>query len=133
MINEMSFSFVFISIKYKEKLVSWGDGYVKAWYKGVIFMRIQGDMEALTENEALKLITSKLGFPKPSPQYLCWYFYKDDDGLYTPRVNFDSLATEIKQENFVERLANVISLSQHHPDKKTVFMQIRLTIKNHEI
>ncbi len=96
-------------------------------------MRIQGDMEAMTENEALRFITSKLGFPKPAPQYLCWYFYRDDDGLYTPRVNFDSLATEIEQGNFVERLANVIGFSQHHPEKETVFMQIRAVIKKHEL
>ncbi len=96
-------------------------------------MRTQGDMEALTEKEALKFITSKLGFPKPSPRYLCWYFHLEDDGLYTPRVDFDSLATEIEQEDFVERLANVIGFSQHHPEKETVFMQIRAVIKKHEL
>ena len=57
----------------------------------------------------------------------------DDDGLYTPRVDFDSLAKEIEEEDFVERLANVIKFSYHHPDKETVFMQIRSVIKKHEL
>jgi hypothetical protein len=89
-------------------------------------------MIAFTKTGALRLIETKLGFPKPSPQYLCWYFRKEE-GEYVPIVNFDALAEEVKQRELVKAMGEVVELSDTESAKKQVLSEIKMVIDKHII
>jgi hypothetical protein len=85
-------------------------------------MRIQGDMVALSKTAALRIVEKQLGFPKPSPRFLHWYFRRENQE-YLPRVNFDALAQDIQKENIIETVATVAGLAPNDEKKLKYFVR----------
>lgn len=90
-------------------------------------------LDVFTKTSALGIIRDVLGFPNPSPRFLLWYFYLDDGGYYVPKVNFQTLARDIKAQGIVAEVGTVAGLSLNNPEKMKVLRRVQKVIETHKL
>ncbi len=88
--------------------------------------------EFFSKTQALHMIEKVVGFPKPQPRFLSWYF-RECDGLYMPIVNFTSLSKEIRERKLVRKLSSVLHLDHTSCERQAVIVEIYGVIKKHEL
>lgn len=88
--------------------------------------------EFFSKTQALQIIEKMVGFPKPQPRFLSWYF-RECDGSYMPIVNFSSLSQEIKERNLVRKLGSILHLDHTSCERQAVIVEIYGIIKKHEL
>lgn len=88
--------------------------------------------ELCSKTQALDMIEKIIGFPRPQPRFLSWYF-RECDGLYMPIVNFLSLSQEIRERNLVRKLGSVLHFDHTSCERQAVIVEIYGVIKKHEI
>ena len=88
--------------------------------------------ELLTKNHALDIIEKVVGFPKPQPRFLSWYF-RECDGLYTPLVNFQTLAKEIKEQGMIKKMGAVLHFDRTSRERQAVMVAIYNIIRKHDL
>lgn len=94
-------------------------------------MSAVSELGALTRNQALSIIKNELGFPRPSPKYLRWYFECNDGVHYVPKVDFTAIRKEVDKNGLVKKLGGVIHLPEFDQRRSAVIAEIRQVINDH--
>ncbi len=89
-------------------------------------------MEGVSRTKAFSMI-KKLGFPRPAPWSLRWYFRIAIDETFVPIVDFEKLACEINETDIISEVARVTSLAEGSKDKLDVFNRAEAMILKHRI
>lgn len=96
---------------------------------GDVYMQEQ---DVCTRSQALRNVEN-LGFLRPAPNKLKWYFDIRADGKYLPRVDFVALKKELNSKDLVTKMGEVAHLPVGHADRQKVEDEIYDVIRNHDL
>ncbi len=88
--------------------------------------------EGVSRTKAFDMIRG-LGFPRPAPWSLKWYFKVASDKTFVPIVDFKKLANEIDETGIIHEVAQVVESCVPDARKTEVFDRVKKMITSHYI